>query len=175
MVHGIHARIGGPNATSLLYLMRGNRMELKVLSMTIALMMLVLPVPASAALGANVASVQADQIQMNGTLRSTDAGKYTQYEIQTPSGTLVREYVSSAGAVFAVAWEGPSLPDLKQLLGTYFEQYVKATKSQGGRAGPRVIQQSGLVVHAGGHMRAFLGRAYVPQMLPEGVNPEEVQ
>jgi len=144
-------------------------------SMNIGLMMLFVPFSASAALGGGVASVQADQIQMNGTLRTAAVGKYTEYEIQVPSGTVVREYVSSAGVVFAVAWEGPSLPDLRQVLGTYFEQYVEAAKTQGGGAGPRVIRQPGLVVHAGGHMRAFSGRAYIPQMLPQGVSPDEIQ
>jgi hypothetical protein len=32
-----------------------------------------------------------------------------------------------------------------------------------------------LVVRIGGHVRAFVGRAYVPEMLPSGVRAEDVQ
>jgi len=30
-------------------------------------------------------------------------------------------------------------------------------------------------VHSAGHMRAFYGRAYVPDLLPQGVNPDEIK
>jgi len=92
-----------------------------------------------------------------------------------PSGTAVKEYVSPAGMVFAVCWQGPSLPDLRQVLGRYFEQYTEAARTQRAGPGPRVTQQPGLVVETGGHMRAYFGRAYVPQMLPRGVLAEEIQ
>jgi Protein of unknown function (DUF2844) len=32
-----------------------------------------------------------------------------------------------------------------------------------------------MVVQISGHMRAFLGRAYVPQMLPAGVRAEDIR
>jgi hypothetical protein len=34
-----------------------------------------------------------------------------------PEGTSVRRYVSPAGKVVAVAWKGPVMPDLRQVLG----------------------------------------------------------
>ena len=40
------------------------------------------------------------------------------------SGTLVREYVSQDGTVFGAGWSGPRMPDLAELLGSYFPQYV---------------------------------------------------
>ena len=150
-------------------------MGLTVCSRSIALAMLVVPLSAWATLGENVSSVQADQTRMNATLRSDAAAKYTVFELQTPSGTVVREYVSPANTVFAVAWEGPSLPDLRQLLGTYFSQYVDSANTQGRGTGPRVIQQPGLVVYAGGRMGGFTGRAYVPPSVPEGVSVEEIR
>jgi hypothetical protein len=90
----------------------------------------------------------------------------------------VREYVSADGKVFAVAWHGPWLPDMRQILGTYFEQYAQAMQAQGDgrvRRRPVMIEQPGLVVQIGGHMRAFSGRAYVPEMLPSGVRVEDIQ
>jgi hypothetical protein len=138
--------------------------------------------PAWAALGGDVTSVQADQLHMQGTIRSTAKASYTVHEIQSASGTVVREYVSSSGSstgkVFALAWQGPWPPDMRQLLGSYFDQYSQAAKAQSSaRVGrrPLMIEQSGLVVEMGGHPRAFTGRAYVPQMLPSGVHAEEIQ
>lgn len=103
---------------------------------------------------------------------------YTVYEIRAATGTVVREYASPTGTVFAVAWQGPWLPDMRQLLGTYFEQYAQAAKAQSGtRMGrrPLMIEQPGLVVESGGHPRAFSGKAYVPEMLPQGVRAEDLQ
>lgn len=138
--------------------------------------------PARAALGGDITSVQADQLHMQGSIRATVTDSYTVHQIQSAAGTVVREYVSSvgksAGKVFGVAWQGPWPPDMRQLLGSYFEQYVQAANAKGaarvGRA-PLVIEGPGLVVQAGGHPRAFVGRAYVPEMLPTGVQAEDVQ
>jgi hypothetical protein len=139
----------------------------------VTLMMLALAFPARAALGGDVASVHADRVKLNATMRTAPAIHFTQFEMQLPSGATVREYVSSAGAVFAVTWEGPSLPDLRLLLGGYFQQYSDAVQSGG--VGARVVQQPDLVVYTGGHMRAFRGRAYVPQLLPPGIDAEVIR
>jgi hypothetical protein len=142
---------------------------------SIALTMLLVS-PASATLGGDAASVQADQAQMKAALKATTATpRFTVVESELPSGTLVRQYVSPGGLVFAVAWEGPSLPDLRQLLGTFFVQYVEAAKRPDGAAGTRVIQLPGLVVFSGGRMRAFLGRAYMPGSIPAGVSIDEIR
>jgi len=37
------------------------------------------------------------------------------------------------------------------------------------------IQEPGLVVQVAGHMRAFFGKAYVPQMLPAGIRAEDIR
>jgi uncharacterized protein DUF2844 len=143
-----------------------------------AIMVLASAFPAWGALGGDVASVQADQAHMQGTRQTIPAQSYTVHEIQAATGEVVREYVSSAGTVFAVAWHGPWLPDMRQVLGSYFEQYTQAAKAQSGtRMGrrPLVIEQPGLVVESGGHLRAFSGKAYVPDMLPTGVRAEDIQ
>lgn len=130
---------------------------------------------ASAVLGGDEASVQADRLQMNGTIRTTQSGGFTLHEIQAASGAAVKEYVSPAGVVFALSWTGPSLPDLRQLLGPYFDTYVEAANAQRTGLGPINVQQPGLVVQSGGKMRAFFGRAYVPAMIPPGVTAGEIQ
>lgn len=144
---------------------------------TLAALALVLlgAAPARATLGEPEASVPADQSQIRATLRTVQGARYTVHELRAPSGTTVREYVSPAGLVFGVAWQGPSLPDLRQLLGRYFDRYVEAAAARPARRGPVLVQLPGLVVQSGGHMRAFAGKAYVPEALPQGVAPEEVQ
>ena len=77
-----------------------------------------------------------------------------------------------------LAWNGPWFPDMKQILGTYFDQYSRASQAQRTtriRRGPVMINEAGLIVQIGGHMRAFAGRAYVPGMLPAGVSAENIQ
>ena len=146
--------------------------------MGVALLMLALPIPALAALGGDISSVQADKAQMKGTLKTTEAEAYTVHEITAPGNTIVKEYVSPAGKVFAITWHGQFIPNMQQLLGTYFDQYDQAAKAQreshpGHR--PVSIQQPELVFQNGGHMRAYLGKAYVPNMVPAGVNPDALQ
>src|SRR5208283_3196574 len=97
-------------------------------------LLLALPLPAMAALGDNAASVLTDQAHMKGTLRSVDNRTYVMHEITSTTGTVVREFVSPAGAVFGVAWEGQFPPDLQQLLGPYYEQARQAVQ-QGERHG----------------------------------------
>jgi hypothetical protein len=139
------------------------------------LVVLALPLSAAASLGSDAASVQADQRQLGARLRTRALAGYTEFELQTPSGILIRQYVSSTGVVFAVVWQGPALPDLRQILGRYFGAYVRAADPVNGGAGPRVLEQAGLVVQTGGHMRAFLGRAFVPELMPKGVRLEQIR
>jgi hypothetical protein len=144
-------------------------------SLSIALVALVLSSTAAAGLGGSLESVQVDQVHMKATVAISPREKYTVHEMRTPSGTIVREFASQSGMVFAVAWEGPSLPDLRQVLGPFFDRYTEAAKAKLGGHGSVTIQQRGLIVHSGGHMRAFFGRAYLPQVLPEGVTTAEIR
>jgi hypothetical protein len=137
----------------------------------------VVPRPLCASLGGDVSTVQSDQARMQATLRTTSKDLYSIHEMQAPNNIVVREFVSSAGKVFGVAWQGPSRPDLQQLLGPYFAAFTQAIQAQKKRGGhpPLIVQEDGLVVRLGGHPRAFVGKAYVPQMVPSGVTAEEIQ
>src|SRR5579863_132004 len=151
---------------------------LKTACLGVALLMLALPIPALAALGGDVTSVQADQAEMKGTLKTTEAEAYTTHEITAPGKTVIKEYVSPEGKVFAISWSGPFIPNMQQLLGTYSDRFVQAAKLQreshpGHR--PVNIQQSDFVFQNGGHMRSYFGRAYLPAMVPQGVNVDALQ
>jgi hypothetical protein len=133
---------------------------------------------AGASLGGDLNSVHDDQMKMQGSLRTTSNDSYNVQEIQGANGTVLREYVSSVGTVFGVAWQGRTHPDLSQVLGTYYNSYVQAVKTkrtQRRGRGPLVIEEPGFVLQIGGHMRSLIGKAYVPQNLPAGVGPEEIR
>jgi Protein of unknown function (DUF2844) len=150
-----------------------------ILPAIISAAMVTTALPAFAALGGDAASVQADQAYMHATLRTTQTQAYTLHEIQAPTGTVVREYVSPAsGQVFGVAWQGPWPPDMRQILGDYFGQYQQAMQAQAtAHAGrhPVVIELPGLVLQSSGHMRSFSGRAYIPNMLPQNISAEAIR
>jgi hypothetical protein len=107
---------------------------------------------------------------------------YTVHEI-SDDGMTLREYVSTGGLVFGLAWKGVTHPDLSPLLGSYNADYKAASmRSQTPRArsatGHKVSSQikgSSVVVEKSGHMRALQGKAYVPALLPEGVTADEIQ
>jgi Protein of unknown function (DUF2844) len=138
-----------------------------------------LPVGASATLGGDVTTVDADRVRMKGSLlRIARSEAYTLHEVQSPVGTIVREFVSSSGTVFGVAWEGPWMPDMQQLLGSSFEPYTQALagarRARKGH-GPVLIQQGDLVVQTSGHARAFSGRAYITHLMPQGVSTDAIR
>jgi len=108
-------------------------------------------------------------------LRVTGGANYSVHELTTAEGTAIREFLSPAGTVFAVAWRGPFKPDLRRLLGAYFGLYATAARSAGATRTQLAIDQPALMVRAGGHMRAFSGVAWVPTLLPAGVVPGELQ
>ncbi|MGH8800877.1 MAG: DUF2844 domain-containing protein [Casimicrobiaceae bacterium] len=130
---------------------------------------------AFAALGGTVASVKDDQRQMQGTLRTTQGPRFTVHELEAASRATVREYVAPSGVVFGIAWQGPSQPDLRQLLGPYYQQYIDALAQRRTRRAPVTVALPGLVVQAGGHMRAFVGKAWLPPEMPPGVVSGDIQ
>jgi hypothetical protein len=140
-----------------------------------ALALFAAPRPAAAALGANADSVAADQAHLSGTLRSIGLASYELHEIQAATGTLVREFAVPGGPVFAVTWEGPFLPNLRQLLGASYDAYVHALRAKRRGRGPLLIQLPDLVFESAGHPRGFHGRAYVPQLVPDGVATEAIR
>src|ERR1035437_5486417 len=97
----------------------------------LALIVFATPAVALAALGGTETSVQVDQFQMKATHRvAAMTAKYTVHEIQIPTGTLVKEYLSPNGTVFAVTWRGPVAPDLLQIMGQHFDAYANSLKAR---------------------------------------------
>jgi Protein of unknown function (DUF2844) len=146
------------------------------LTVAIAFAVIADPRPLSASLGGDVTSVEADRAKMQASVQTTSKEGYEIHEMHATNNVVVREFVASSGKVFGVAWQGPIRPDLQQLLGSYFDTFTQAAQ-KAHKAGRRqlLVTQPGLVVQMGGHARAFVGRAYVPEMIPAGVRSEEIQ
>lgn len=133
------------------------------------------PRAAHAGLGQPEAVVSADVQHLNGSIKSTERTTYTLHEIQLPSGSVLREFAVPGGNVFAVAWSGPRLPDLRQALGSYFDVFVAAAQAPHRGHTHLQILQDGFVMESAGHMRAYSGRAYLPQSIPAGTSMDEIR
>jgi hypothetical protein len=144
-----------------------------------ALAALAFPAVASASLGGSVATVEDDRVQMKSALvRIARSDSYSVHEILTPTGTTIREYYSAGGIVFGVAWDGEWPPDMRQLLGTYFDHYQRAvqdTRRIHKARGRMAIDDNGLIVRAIGHVRSSSGVAYAPGLMPAGVSADVVR
>ena len=127
--------------------------------------------------GAAAASSAPSATRMQAVTPTAGNSLYTQNEVQLETGTIVREYATPAGVVFAVSWQGPVLPDLSALLGQYFKTFkleAELVRASGRRGGPLTIARTDLVVQSGGRMRDFFGHAYAPALVPAGVKVNDV-
>lgn len=135
--------------------------------------------PMTAPAGATISSSVSHAASASaGSAAAASASAFTVRTTTLPVGTVVNEYVGADGTVFGIAWQGPRIPDLPTLLGSYFPQYVQGIQNQranGGGRGPVSVAGSALVVRSGGHMGAFVGQAYLPQALPAGVSASDIQ
>ena len=151
-----------------------SRLFARVARVSLCLLLSTSIAPAHAALGGKAETVDGDSAAMHAITRASRMqGPYAVHTIALASGTVVREYVAPSGLVFGVAWEGPTLPDLKATLGEAFDRYVSAGAA--GRKAALAVSASDLVIYSSGHLRAFAGRAYLPQALPSGVDASVVQ
>jgi hypothetical protein len=130
-----------------------------------------------ATLGESVDSITLDSHTLSAVRSAaTVSGNYTVHELHSDA-ISVREYVSTSGVVFGVAWNGPVPPDLTALLGSYADEYRKAqsqTPRQPGRRHAQV-KTNRVVVERWGHMRNLQGRAYAPDLIPQGVSVDEIK
>ena len=109
------------------------------------------------------------------TAAASDA-VYTVTQSTLDSGTVVREYSDANGTVFAVSWKGPTLPDLRTLLGDKFSVMTSnAAKRPKAGHSQLAVEQSDVVIVSNGHMRAFAGQAWIPGALPSGFDTSTIE
>src|ERR1035437_532863 len=121
---------------------------------------------AHAALGGRSDTITSDQKALRAVHRATMSHTGYTVEMVVSDATTVREYVSSAGIVFGIAWDGYVNPDLTQLLGSFWGEYSSASKNSSRKFGRKhqQISTDNIVVEKWGHMRNLQGRAYVPSL-----------
>ena len=135
--------------------------------------LLLLAGPTWAALGGNLAAIASDQQAWQATHSTSTLPGTSLHTLTLPNGVTVRQYLdTSTDTVFAVAWEGPVLPDFQRLLANQFGAYQDAVRAQ--KRGVH-LKTNDLVMDSGGMMRAFSGRAYLPARLPAALNASEIR
>jgi hypothetical protein len=135
---------------------------------TVGLVLLAIAPATQAALGGDATSVADDRIRMKAVVREAtqpDAQAYL-----TPAGTLVREYASADGRVYAITWDGPFMPDLRQLLGEHWQTYLDGAATASRGLSSLDLSKGALRMKASGRLHAFRGRAWLPDLVPPGVN-----
>ena len=138
---------------------------------SIIIMALVAAPPCWAVLG-SPPSLTGPAVQSS-TASTASGVSYTDLQSQLPNGTVVHEYANASGTVFAVAWSGPFQPDLKALLGPWFETYTgQAAQRKDAGHSHMAVRDADLAVVSTGRMGAFQGRAWLASLLPKDFNPE---
>jgi hypothetical protein len=131
--------------------------------------------PAFAGLGGTVASVDADRVSLKGEVRVTSQAGYTVHAISSASGMVLQEYFAPNGVIFAVSWRGPGVPDLKQMLGSYYEQARQAASGPHYNHHHFTVATPEVVVQSSGHLRSFVGRAWAPALLPQNFSINDIK
>ena len=159
----------------------GAAMRTRIYSLSLAVVLSVAMFAAAqrvqATLGESAGSIESDRKALSAVKRGvTVRNSYTVQEIYSESNT-VREYVSSSGIVFGIAWNGLVYPDITQLLGSYTGEYQKALQQTLRQKGSRHLQvkSQNVIVEKWGHMRNLQGRAYAPALIPPGVSVDEIK
>jgi len=129
--------------------------------------------PAMAELG-GMANKEATQIQESSPIVATELTLKT-FQLNMPSGTQIREYVNTENVVVAVTWQGPTLPNLKSLLGAHFQTFSNRPVDHSGNRRSAEFHSDDLVVQSHGQMRNFSGRAYLPKLLPTGFSVDQIK
>jgi hypothetical protein len=112
---------------------------------------------------------------MKAVLRVTPYVDYDVHEIQTPA-MLIHEYVSAQGKVFAVTWHGTGLPDLAQLLGSYYSAQLAQAQTRRPHYNHHHlrIETREVVMQSDAYLRSRSGRAWVPALFPQSLSPKDI-
>jgi len=125
-----------------------------------------LSTPALAALGDDVSTVAADQARFHADLTVAQRGNYAVHQLAMPAGVRLRHFVGSNGTVFAVSWSGGWRPNLRDVMGRHYDDFIAATRGMPLKRGVARIETHGMVVVMGGPQRASFGHVYLTDLVP---------
>jgi hypothetical protein len=100
---------------------------------------------------------------------------WTLHSTSTADGVTVHEYASLDGIVFAVTWSGPVRPDMTALLGSYFPNVASAARRAPRGTGPLVERSGDLQIESIGHQGRFIGKAWLPRLVPAHVDMGDLE
>lgn len=158
--------------------MEGNiRSHCKKTSLSVLLILFLANMPAWAVLGQSEASVSADQQYMKSEDHVQTFEAYKVHQLASTNGPAVREFVSPQGLVFGVTWQGRSMPNMNQLLGTYVTNLQTSTRAQTQIRHLRglSVKTSNFVYSNFCRMQICEGNAYVPGLVPSNVSVEVIR
>lgn len=127
--------------------------------------------PLRAELNGTISSIEVDRDYVAGKVATTLHLGSMVYEITDRNGTIIREYASPTGRIFAISWEGHFLPEMEHFLGNLFEQYAIAMRSGQKTRNwrqPIFLQTPDLTFENSGHTGWYQGRAYLESGVPNG-------
>ena len=127
------------------------------------------PPAAHAALGATREDLLRDAAALQ-TARVTITSRegYDVHEMISADGTTVRAYVEPGGRVFAVTWSGRVQPDLRVVLGPYYDRFLQAARAPHPSHHVLTLTAPDLVLSVVKLPRGFSGRAHLPSLVPAG-------
>ena len=140
-----------------------------------AWLLLLLPGLALAALGQRIDLSSSTPVAGRQLTAAAIGAPYRVVQDQDAAGRVIRQYVAGDGTVFAVAWSGPTLPDLQQLLGDYFPAFRQAQQSNRRGLNSMQGQVGSFVVESRGRVGNFSGVAYDSALMPSGVTVEQLK
>ena len=157
----------------------GQRLRSAVVCVVAGATLLITPA-AQAVLGGDVSTIGADQARFKGQRQQAVAlrVRVESHEITLGDGSSIREFVAPNGIVFAVAWSTRFKPNLESLLGQHAATYASAARDALKTPGIKrsvVLQRDDLVVRSTAHLNAFVGKAYLRSLVPEGVRVDELR
>jgi hypothetical protein len=142
---------------------------------------LLIPVQGFCGVGEKSESVEATRTSIQGNRLPDEVHANYTVDIVSTAKLTVRQYSTSDGTVFAVAWTGKGQPPLSTLkvLGTYEQQYQEAfqqvTRSKIFRGRSQRIETADIVVEKMSVPGSFAqGRVYLKSLAP-GVTLDEIK
>ena len=128
---------------------------------------------AHAGLGDAMPSAKRAAISAQAT--TTSMPGYDRTETTTADGNSIREYAARDGTVFAVDFSGPTMPDLKAVLGTHYDRYVAAATARRGSHHVVSFSTDDAVITIVKLPRGFSGHAHLPAAVPAGVDVQTLR
>lgn len=151
-------------------------------SAAVLLAAVALPLPVHAALGDVIdpAEVIARSARNAGAaglpavMISRQAG-FDRLESVGDDGVRVSQFVAPDGRVFAASWDGPRVPDLKSVMGRYYDTYLKAATLNNGSKHHLSMTVDGVRMTMTVLPRNARGTAVLQETVPAGVDLQSLR